>query len=177
MGVGDGAGDLVFAVDVVDAILVDDVEGAVVDGIGGEAAVGVDDVEPLGEEEVDLVDVLLEGGVAGGVPLDVVGGAQAFAGVQGDVGGADVGFTMRRMAQLLVRPGRRRRAAGERAIVVRGRGEQQLLHRLDAKQADDKDDEHDGAKKGKHIQDAAETLPTFFLRIVKDLFGHACLLR
>ena len=112
--------------------LVDDVEGAVVDGVGGEAAVGVDDVEPLGEEQVDLMDVLLEGGVAGGVPLDVVGGAQTFAGVEGNVGGLEVGFAMRRMAQLLVRPGRWRRSAGERAIVVRGRGEQQLLHRLDA---------------------------------------------
>ena len=32
-------------------------------------------------------------------------------------------------------------------------------------------------RQSEHIQDAAETLPTFFLRIVKDLFGHACLLR
>ena len=60
VGVGDGAGDLVFAVDAVDAVRIDDVEGAVVDGVGGEAAVGVDDVEPLGKEEVDLLDVLLE---------------------------------------------------------------------------------------------------------------------
>lgn len=119
------------------------------------------------------MDVLLEGGVAGRIPLDVVGGAQAFAGVQGNIGGADVGFTMRRMAQLLVGPQRRRGAVGERAIVVRGRGEQQLLHRLDTEQAEDKDDEHDGTQDGKHIQDAAETLPTFSLRIVKDLFGHA----
>ena len=55
---------------------------------------GPDDVEPLGEEEVDLPDVLLEGGVAGGVVVDVVGGAEALAGVQGDVGGAGAGLAV-----------------------------------------------------------------------------------
>ena len=41
-------------------------------------------MNPFGEEEVDLADVLPQGGVAGGIVLDVVGGAKTFAGVQGN---------------------------------------------------------------------------------------------
>ena len=92
---GDGAGDLVFLIDGVDAGFVDDGEGGeVAGGVGGEVAFGSDDVEPLGEEEVDLLDVLLERGVAGGVVVDVVGGAQAFSGVERDVGGFGFGLAV-----------------------------------------------------------------------------------
>ena len=108
VGVCDGAGDFVLAVDGVGAILIDDVVGVVVDGVGVDGAVGVDEVEPLGEEEVDLLDVLLEGGVAGGVPLDVVGGAQAFVCIQGDVGGFEVGLAMGRAGLLSRLQGRGR---------------------------------------------------------------------
>ncbi len=90
----DGAEDLVLAVDAVDAGGVDDGEGRVVGGVGGEGAVGCDDVQPLGKEDVDLLDVLLEGGVAGGIEIGVEGGAQTFALVEGYVGGLEVGLAM-----------------------------------------------------------------------------------
>ena len=53
----------------------------------GQVAVGRHDVEPLGKEQVDLLDVLLERGVARWIVLDVVGGTKTFPGVQGDVRG------------------------------------------------------------------------------------------
>ncbi len=75
--------------------LIDDGEGAeIVRRVGDDVAVWRDDVEPLGEEEVDLLDVLLERGVAGGVVVDVVGGAQTFTSVHGDVGGLERGLAM-----------------------------------------------------------------------------------
>ena len=58
-------------------------------------AVGRIDMQPLREEHVDLVDVLLERGVAGRVVLHVIGGAQTFTGVQGDLGGLARGFAAR----------------------------------------------------------------------------------
>ena len=90
----DGAEDLILAVDAVDAGGVDDGEGSVVGGKGGERTVGREDVQPLGKEDVDLLDVRLEGGVAGGVEVGVEGGAQAFALVEGYVGGLEIGLAM-----------------------------------------------------------------------------------
>ena len=95
VGVGDGAGDFVLAIDAVDSASVNDGERPVVDAVAGEIAIGCDDVEPLWKEEVDLLDVFAEGGVAGGIPLDVKGGAEAFAGVEGDVGWGAVGLAVR----------------------------------------------------------------------------------
>ena len=57
-----------------------------------------------------------------------------------------------------------------------GGGEQELLHRLDAKQTDDEDDADDEAEKGEDIEDAAEAFPAFFLGIEEDwmvLIAHA----
>jgi len=54
---------------------------------GQEDGLGRVDVKPLGKEQIDLVDVRLEGGIAGRVVLDIVGGAQTFTGVEGDVRG------------------------------------------------------------------------------------------
>ena len=51
-------------------------------------------MEPLGEEDVDLLDVLLERGVAGGVDVVVEGGAETFALVQDDVGGLEIRVTV-----------------------------------------------------------------------------------
>ena len=64
--------------------------GVVVDGQQG--GVGSVHMEPLGEEQIELVDVLLEGGVAGRVILDVIGGTQAFTSVEWDIGGLAGGF-------------------------------------------------------------------------------------
>ena len=52
-------------------------------------------VEPLREEQIDLVDVFLEGGVAGGIVLDIIGGAQTFAGVEGNLRGLAGGVAAR----------------------------------------------------------------------------------
>ena len=88
---GDGAGNLGFAIDLVDGAVVDDGIRRIVGGVGVHLAVGRDDVQPLGEEQVDLRDVLLQRGVAGGVVFDVISGAQTFTRVQGDVAGFQVG--------------------------------------------------------------------------------------
>jgi len=40
-------------------------------------------MKPLRKQQVDLVDMLLEGGVAGRVILYVIGGAHTFTGVEG----------------------------------------------------------------------------------------------
>ena len=49
-------------------------------------------MQPLGKKQVDLVDVLFERRVAGCIVRDVVGCAQSFAGVEGDIGGFAIGF-------------------------------------------------------------------------------------
>ena len=49
-----------------------------------------------------------------------------------------------------------------------GRGEQELLHGLDAEETDDEDDANDKAKQGEDIEDAAKAFPAFFLRVVED---------
>ena len=126
-------------------------------------------MQPLGEEEVDLRDVLLEGGVAGGVVLDVVGGAQTFAGVQGYVGGLDVGLTVGGAAQLLVLQGL---LVGKRAIVTLLRGEHQLRQRPHADEADKEDGSEDQAAEGEDVKDDPEALPALALRVVEDRFAH-----
>ncbi len=42
-------------------------------------------MQPLGKEQIDLADVLAKRGETGRVVIDVVGGAESFAGVQGNV--------------------------------------------------------------------------------------------
>ncbi len=166
---GDGGGDLAVAVDGADGSgVVDDTIGAVVEAVAGEVAFGGDDVQPLGEEEVDLADVLLEGGVAGGVVLAVVGGAKTFAGVQGDVGGLDVGLAMGGAAQLLV-PGL---LIGQGAVVALLRGEQKLGQRPHAEKTHKKDGAEDEAAEGEDVKDDPEALPALALRVVEDWFAH-----
>ena len=164
--------DLVFAVDAVDAGGVDDGEGGVVGGEGGEGAVGRDDVEPLGEEEIDLLDVLLEGGVAGGVEVGVEGGAQAFALVQGDVGGHEVGLAMGGAVKLFARLELRGWGVRERPIALGGGAKVEALHGLHADQANDEKHADNGAKESEHVEYSPQALPAFALRIVEDLFAH-----
>jgi len=64
----------------------------VVGAHGQDGWLGSVDMQPLGKEQIDLVNVFLEGGVAGGVVLDIVGGAQTLAGVEGNVRGFAAGF-------------------------------------------------------------------------------------
>src|ERR1017187_8701557 len=53
------------------------------------------DVKPFRKQKVDLVYMLLERGVTGRVVCDVVGCAQPFAGVEGDLRGLALGLAPR----------------------------------------------------------------------------------
>jgi hypothetical protein len=165
----DDGGDFAVAVDGASCSgVVDDAVGAVVEAVAGEVAFGGDDVKPLGEEEVDLGDVLPEGGVASGVVLDVVGGAQTFAGVEGDVRWLNVSSTMGRAAELLV-PGL---LVGQGAIVALLRGKQEFRQRPHAEEAHKEDGTEDEATEGERVKDDPEALPALALRIVEDWFAH-----
>ena len=148
-------------------------EGAIVQTVGGQRAVGGDDVQPLGKEQVDLVDVLLERGVAGRIVLDVVGRAQAFAGVQRDLGGLEVGLAVGGVAQLLARRG------GfdlEGAEVVFRRGQQQLGQRRHVDQADHEQDPDDDAEQREAVEDSPQPPPALALRVEEDLLVHGSLI-
>ncbi len=98
-----GVGNSVFVVHAMHASRVHHGEGAIVQAVGGQRAVRRDHMEPLREEQIDLVDVLLQRGVAGRIVLHVVGRAQAFARVQDHLGGLQVGPAMQGAIQLLAR--------------------------------------------------------------------------
>ncbi len=165
---GDGAGDLVFAIDRLGAGAGDYGISAIVDGVSGERSVGSNDVEPLRKEEVNLADVLAKGGVTGGVVFDIVGGAQAFARVEGDIGGFEVSAAMGGAAKLLVF----KLTIGEGAVVALLLGEKKLGQRLHANEADDEDGADNEADEGKYVEKEAEPLPALSLRVVEDLSGH-----
>ena len=137
---------------------------------GGELAVGRDDVQPLGEEEVDLLDVLLERGVAGGIDFGVEGGAQAFSRVQGDVGGLEVGFAVRGLVELAASAELRCGRVGERAVAFGGGLEIEAAHGPYAQHAHDEEDAGDGAEERQKIKDPPQPLPALSLWVVEDLF-------
>ena len=147
-------------------------EGAIVQAIGGQRAVRRDDVKPLRKEQVDLVDVLLQRGVAGRIVLHVVGRAQTFARVQGHLGGLEVGLAMRGAAQLLARPGG---LDLQGADVALGRCQQQLGQRRHVQQADDEQDPDDDAEQRQAVEDSPQPLPALALRIEEDLLVHGSL--
>ncbi len=172
LGSGDGLDDLVFLVDAVDARSVDDGERAIVAGVGGKAAVLAEDMEPLGKEDVDLFYVLFEAGVAGGIDVIVEGGTEAFALVQDDVGGLEIGVAVNGMVELFFGGEFRRGRVEQRAIAFGGRAEVERPEGAHFEQADDEEDADDGAGEGECVEDAAETLPAFALGIVKDGFAR-----
>jgi len=135
-----------LAVDAVDAGVVDDGEGRVVGAEGGKVAGGRNDVQPLGEEEVDLFDVFLQGGVAGGVDVGVEGGAKAFGGVQDDVRGLEVGLAVGGMVELLANAELGRGRVGERTVAFGGGLQIEAAHRPDAEHADNKKDAGNGTE-------------------------------
>ncbi len=171
LGGGDGAENLVFAVDGVDGITLDDLKWNVISGVGGEGAVGGDDVEPLGEEEIDLFDVLLEGGVSGGIGVGVEGRAEAFALIEDDVGGFEVGLAMGGVVELFF--GRKLGFWGvEGAVPAGGGAKVERPHGLHTDEADDKEDSQDGAEESHGVEDPAQALPAFALRVEEDLSVH-----
>ena len=148
-------------------------EGAVVQAVGGQSAVRSDHMEPLRKEQVDLVDVLLERGVAGRIVLDIVGRAQAFAGVQRHLGGLEVGLAMGGAAQLLARPGG---LDLEGADVALGRCQQQLGQRRHVQQANDEQDPDDDAEHCQAVEDSPQSPPALALRVEEDLLVHGSLM-
>jgi len=81
-------------------------------------------VKPLRKEQVDLVNVLFERGVTGGVVLHVVGGAQTFTGVEGDLRWSPVGLSARRA--LALGAAQQGSAVRQGLVVVLERRQQQL---------------------------------------------------
>src|SRR5580698_1402162 len=128
-------------------------------------------VQPIGIEQVDLVNVLLERGVAGLVVRHVEGRAQALAGVQFDLGRLEVALAPRRAR----RPDRVRhqRAVGQGAIVMLGNGQQQLRQRLATQHVKQEANHDQRGKQGYRVQDAAQPFPALAVGIVKNLpVGH-----
>jgi hypothetical protein len=148
-------------------ILVYDVVELVQFGDGLEISVGGENVEPLGIEQVDLVNIFAERGETGGVPGDVEGAADAFVLVQDDLGRCDTGLAVRadflRMLALLLT---------ESVVGLLLDGEEDLA---DIGVGDDGDDEDNGEQRKQDAEDvesAANTLSALALRIEEYRFGH-----
>ena len=124
-------------------------------------------MQPLREEQVDLLDVLLEGGVAGGVVLHVVGGAQTFAGVEGDIGGLAGGLAAR--GALFFQAVQQNGTVGQRLVVVPGGGQQKLWHLLITQHIVDKNRHHQRGNHGCGIKNAAQAFPALPLRVEEYL--------
>ena len=75
-----------------DRCSIDDCIFAIIAGRRQQRAAGAVDMEPLRKEHIDLMHVLLEGGIASRVVLDVIGRAQTFAGIEGNLRGLAVGL-------------------------------------------------------------------------------------
>ena len=127
-------------------------------------------MKPLGIKHIDLVDVLLERGVTGFVVGNVKGGAQTFAGVEGNFRGFASGFAARGTAlggleeDVAVREG---------LEIVFGGWQQQFGEMLCAQYIEDESGQHERDHHGGCVEDAPEPLPSLALGIEKYLFiGH-----
>ena len=162
----DDAFDPVRVVGVVNGGAIDDGILAVAVVVGGhQRSLRSAGVEPLGEEQIDLVNVLFEGGVAGRVVLDVIGGAQTFAGVQGDFRG----LAARLAAGGARVPGATQEGFGQGFVVVLGDGQQQLRQVLIAEDVEDENGQNERGEDGGCVEDAAQALPTLSLGVEKYL--------
>ncbi len=129
------------------------------------------DMEPLGKEQVDLVDVLLEGGVAGGVVRNVIGGAQTFVCVEGDFGGFAVCFAARGMLRLGEVIGLAPILKAPIGVLLAG--EKELGQMLPAQDIEDKDGEHERRDNCRDVEDTAEAFPPGSLGVKEYLsIGH-----
>ena len=169
LGRGDDAGDFVLAIDAMNAGVVEDGEGRIVGAEGGEVAIRRDDVQPLREEEVDLLDVLLERGVAGGVDVGIEGGAKAFVGVQDDVGGLEICLAVCRGVEFSAGAEFWRGWVGEGTVAFGGGLEIEAPHGAYAQHANDEEDAGNGAAQRQEIKDPSQPLPALPLWVVKDL--------
>ena len=160
--------DLVEVVGIVhEAALDDRILAEVVAAHRHECAVGRIDMQPHGEEHVELVDVFFERGVAGRVVLHVIGGAQSFTGVQRDVRRFARSFATRGMLVLAV--AFEDRWLRQSPVVVFRIGKQQFGQLLVADHVEGEADDDEGREYGDRIEDAAEALPALAFRVEKDL--------
>ena len=168
-GALDDAFDLVGIVGVVNAGSIDNGEVAMcVRVVAHESALRRDNMEPLGKEEVDLVDVFLERGVAGGIVLNVVGGAQALTGVEGDVGGFAIGLAAGGPSDA------GRVNIRQRFVVVPGYVECEQWELLKSKNVKDEAVQDEGKDHRGNVKNTAKALPSLALGIEKYLtVGHA----
>ena len=125
-----------------------------------------------GKRRVDLLDVLLQRRVAGGVIIDVEGCAQTFAGVQGDVGRVEGGAPVSGTNELRAGLDDRHGFGVESAVIALLRLQQEFREGLHAGEPDDEQDADEETGKREHIEDAAQALPAFALRIVEDRLAH-----
>ena len=119
-----------------DAGSIDHGKRAVVGRKACQRAVCLDDMEPLGKQQIDLFDVLLERGIAGRIGVCIKRRAQTLGGVQHHVGRLQVGFAVQRAVQLalglLFQGGR----FGKCAVPLCCGSQIQALHGLHAQQPD-----------------------------------------
>ena len=166
------ASHLVLSVHRVHTTLVDQRIRPIVDAEVAQGPVRRDHMQPLGEQKIDLPNVLLERRVTRRIVLHVVRRAQTFALVQRNLGGRQVAAAMGRMMQLLAlaqRYDRRRR----RPVVALGVSQQKLRQRPHPQQTNDEDRPNDQSQQRERIEDPAQALPAFPLRIIKNLLRHS----
>ncbi len=121
--------------------------------------------QPLGKEQVDLVDVLFERSVTCGIVLHIERGAKVFAGVQGNFG---------RFRLCDVTPGPHalcvaRKWIGQRLVVVLGRGKEKSREALRTDDIESEADQNDGRENGSRVENAAQALPALALGIEEYL--------
>ncbi len=114
---------------------------------------------------------LLQRGVAAGVIIDVVGRAQAFAGVERNLRRLAAGLAPRRL-QVLGLDGGGLFLDGP--VIPLGSGQQQLRQMLILHHVEEKQHQNHGGEHRHRVQNAPEAFPSFPLRIEEDLAIHAC---
>src|ERR1019366_7765920 len=125
------------------------------------------DVQPFREQHVDLVHMLLEGGVAGCVVRGIVGRAQTFAGVKRDIGGLAIGLAPGEVLGLGA--AWRHRTVAQGFVVVLEGGQKQFRQMLIAQYVKYETSQNQRGNHGRHIEYAAQPLPSLALRVEKYL--------
>jgi hypothetical protein len=164
----DDAFDLVVFVRVMDDAALKDGEFMSVGGGALQIKRGRIEVEPLGEEQIKLVNVLLQRRVAGCVGRDIVGGAQSFPGIKRNIGGLAIGFAPRGMERFLAARGLN--AVLQCPVGVLLSREQQLGQRLATEYIEDEASKYKRGNDRGDVEYAAQALPSCSLGIEKYLF-------
>ena len=124
------------------------------------------------EQHVDLVHMLLERRVAGGIVGNVVGGAQSFTRVQGNIATGAAWFCGAPAPDRRV-PVQQRRAVDDRPVIVLGGGKKQFRQTLTAQRVEDEPRHHQCRDHRHRVDDPAQPLPSLAVRIEEYLLvGH-----